>query len=277
LKKSKNLAGFLYDISLISLSNDPIKYKWEIVRVLIALRLKRVFNKSSDFEVTQRIFGFKITSYNYENLIYLFRCIFLSREYHFHCEHDHPNIIDCGANIGMSVLYFKFIYPNCSITAFEPNPDAFSLLKRNVEENNLTNINLQQYALSNEEGPITFFTDGRRKCLIASIFSERGGKSSEHVQAMKLSKFIKHDCFDLIKIDIEGAEPKVLHDLVSESKLLNSSRYIIEYHHRVGTKHSSSLADFIKAFEQKGFGYNIKASYSTLGGFQDVILHFYKE
>jgi FkbM family methyltransferase len=277
LKKPKKLADLFYDISKIFHSNDPIKYKWEIVRVLIALRLKRVFNKSSDFEVTQRIFGFKITSYNYENLIYLFRCIFLSKEYHFHCEHDHPNIIDCGANIGMSVLYFKFLYPNCSITAFEPNPGAFSLLKKNVEENNLSNISLQKYALSNEEGPIIFFTDGRRKCLIASIFSERGGKSSEYVQAMKLSKFINHDCFDLIKIDIEGAEPKVLQDLVSESKLLNSSRYIIEYHHRVGTKQSSSFADFIKAFEQKGFGYNIKASYSILGGFQDVILHFYKE
>jgi FkbM family methyltransferase len=277
LKKPNKLADFFYDISLISHSNDSIKYKWEIIRVLIVLRIKHVFNKSSDFEVTQRIFGFKITSYNYENLIYLFRCIFLSREYYFYCEHDHPNIIDCGANIGMSVLYFKLLYPNCSITAFEPNPIAFPLLKKTVEENKLSNISLQQYALSNEEGPITFFTDGRRKCLIASIFSERGGKSSEYVPAMKLSQFIKHACFDLIKIDIEGAEPKVLHDLVSENKLLNSSRYIIEYHHQVGVKHGSSLADFIKAFEQKGFGYNIKASYSSLGGFQDVILHFYKE
>jgi FkbM family methyltransferase len=277
LKKPNKLADFFYVLSLISRSNDRIGYKWEVVRVLIALNLKRLFNKTSDFEVTQRIFGFKITSFNYENLIYLFRCIFLSKEYHFHCEHDHPNIIDCGSNIGMSVIYFKFLYPNCSITAFEPNPVAFSLLKKNVEENNLSNVRLQHYALSNEEGPINFFTDGRRKCLIASIFSERGGNSSEPVQAIKLSHFIKNDCFDLIKMDIEGSEPKVLHDLVAESKLLNASRYIIEYHHRVGAKQRVSLADFIKPFEHKGFGYNIESSYRALGGFQDVLLHFYKE
>ena len=40
--------------------------------------------------------------------------------------------IDCGANIGISILFFKKQYPDCTIMAFEPNPHAFPLLEKNV-------------------------------------------------------------------------------------------------------------------------------------------------
>jgi FkbM family methyltransferase len=43
-----------------------------------------------------------------------------------------PVIIDCGGNIGLSVLYFKYLFPNSVITVFEPSPPVFEILKENI-------------------------------------------------------------------------------------------------------------------------------------------------
>ena len=43
-----------------------------------------------------------------------------------------PLIIDCGSNIGASVLWFSARYPRAHIVAIEPAPDNFALLKRNT-------------------------------------------------------------------------------------------------------------------------------------------------
>ena len=41
-------------------------------------------------------------------------------------------VIDCGANIGMSITYFKRLYPKSKIIGFEPDPKIFETLKKNI-------------------------------------------------------------------------------------------------------------------------------------------------
>ena len=41
-------------------------------------------------------------------------------------------IIDCGANIGLASIYFKFHFPDVKIYAFEPEISNFKMLKKNV-------------------------------------------------------------------------------------------------------------------------------------------------
>jgi FkbM family methyltransferase len=41
-----------------------------------------------------------------------------------------PYIIDAGANIGLSIIYFKKKYPNSKIVAFEPDKLIFNILKK---------------------------------------------------------------------------------------------------------------------------------------------------
>ena len=43
-----------------------------------------------------------------------------------------PLIIDCGANIGISVLEWKSRWPMARVICFEPDPDAFRLLEMNI-------------------------------------------------------------------------------------------------------------------------------------------------
>ena len=250
--------------------------KFRIFKVLSVLYLKSRINRNSSHAVTYNILGFVVKAPDYGTLNYLFKEIFLSEEYYFKSEHARPSIADCGANIGMSILYFKFLYPDCRIVAFEPNPFAFALLTRNVAQNNLKNIDLHNVGLSDVKHTVQFFVGDDKGGLSSSIIRQRGGKNAVDIQTVRLSDFLENVSFDLIKMDIEGAETQVLNDLVSTGKLGSSERYIVEYHHKIDEKRSS-LSTFVSPFEEIGFEYNLRTTYQQTGDFQDVLLNFYKD
>ncbi|MGB3778444.1 MAG: hypothetical protein WA960_08790, partial [Tunicatimonas sp.] len=96
-------------------SRYQIKDKVRIFKVLIVLYLKSRTKRHTSRGITQNILGFAVTAPDYSTLNYLFKEVFLTEEYYFESEHAEPTIADCGANIGMSILYFKFLYPNCRV------------------------------------------------------------------------------------------------------------------------------------------------------------------
>src|SRR5688572_1057568 len=123
-------------------SNYPtFSERFEVFKILMRLSLKSDRPKTTG-EASQRMFGFNVTGSSYGELLYLFREIFLERQYHFESQKSSPTILDCGANIGMAILFFKKCYPECRITAFEANPVTFGYLKKNVTGNNLTNVEI---------------------------------------------------------------------------------------------------------------------------------------
>ena len=79
--------------------------------------------------------GYDVEYYNLYVLRELFLEVFPEGQYHATHHGSPQSIIDCGANIGMSVLYFKYFYPNVGILAFEPVGQTFEILHRNVERN----------------------------------------------------------------------------------------------------------------------------------------------
>ena len=63
----------------------------------------------------------------------VFKQIFAWREYRCLDDvHDASLIIDCGANVGYSAVYFLTRYPNARVIAVEPDPDNFAVLNANV-------------------------------------------------------------------------------------------------------------------------------------------------
>ena len=124
---------------------------------------------------------------------------------------DH-SFIDIGAWIGPTTLYGCQLSKYCY--SFEPDPNAFKELKRNVNLNPhlKTKIKIYDYCISNKCGKIRFGNRSKFGDSMSSILFN-DSKESSSVKSITLQKFIQqnriNDC-NFIKMDIEGGETIVL-------------------------------------------------------------------
>jgi FkbM family methyltransferase len=226
------------------------------------------------------ILGYKIRFLGQDHFRYLVNEIFLEGAYCFPADTNSPVIFDCGSNIGASVLFFKMLYPNAKITAFEPDPFTFAVLTENIAMNGLSNVSAHRGALSDSEGEIEFYRDEspESSSLLMSTIRERHAGRCIKVPTFKLSRFINSD-IDLLKIDIEGAERAVLKDLIETDKLRCAKRIHLEYHHHIDTA-NDDMSSLFALMESQGFGYQLRANpwkWPVEREFQDVSLYFYKK
>ncbi len=219
------------------------------------------------------LFGKKFSGLDQSSLNYLFEEIFLNGEYVFKSTKAEPVIFDCGSNIGMGILFFKIIYPNAKITGFEANPEVFEILKTNILNLNMKDIQVHHLALYDEDTEITFYTGNSSESLLGSINSKRGGQKAVLVKAKRLSDFLKtHSEIDLIKIDVEGAEWNIIKDLVESNSIRKCHQYLIEFHLNL-PELEGKLSEFLEYFESQGYLYNIRGDFGRVGEFQDLLIH----
>jgi FkbM family methyltransferase len=108
----------------------------------------------------------------------------------------------------MSILYFKILYPNSRILAFEADPEIFALLKENLAVNNLTGVELRNEAAWIFEGEMQFIPDALGGGRLSVNSSSKQNKIL--VKAIDLKKILKARPFDIIKMDVEGAEIELI-------------------------------------------------------------------
>ena len=227
-----------------------------------------------------KVAGYHIKFCTFENLSFLFDEIFLNQEYCFVSKNKEPFIVDCGSNIGMSVLYFKIIHPKAEILAFEPDDEAFSCLKENVNVNRLDSISINRKALSNTEGKIDFYYEsGKPGSLIMSTIPERIPKQEKkEAESGILSVYINKEV-DFLKMDVEGAELTIVEELANKGKLKYINQMAIEYHHHV-VKETDLFGKILRILEKTGFGYQIE---TRLGRplrpkqFQNIFIYAYRK
>src|SRR5579863_511616 len=161
---------------------------------------------------------------------------------------DHPYIIDCGANIGLSVIYMKKQYPNAEIVAFEPDNKNFELLKKNVEAGRYMNIDLRKEAVWIENTSVHFTSTGTTD---SHIGAKNAG--SVEVKAIRLKDWFTRK-IDFLKIDIEGAEYQVMKDIAEKLDLVDNM--FVEYHGSF--EENSQFLDMLKTISDKGFHFYFK-------------------
>jgi FkbM family methyltransferase len=227
---------------------------------------------------SHKMLGFEISFFRRSTAAYLYREIFARQNYLFRATGDSPVIFDCGANLGMATLYFKWLYPKARVEAFEPDPNTFKLLQNNVLRNRLTNVGTHNCALWDQNGSIDFFVDAADPGSL-SMSTDHSRLKGERIRVpgRKLSEFVEGP-IDFLKIDVEGAEHRILSDLVNSGKIKLIREMVIEYHHHIGNQRSC-LAEFLQQLEQAGFEYQIQASLypvTTKGVFQDVLIAAYQ-
>ena len=210
------------------------------------------------------LLGYKIFFMSEGPLRYLFDEIFMRASYFFKASSDCPVIFDCGSNIGMSILFFKKLYPNARIVAFEPDPFTFELYDTMLMRIDLSNVDLHQIALSDRSGTIELFRDAspQSSSLVMSTLRRRHDGPGVTVPAQRLSDFISSE-IDLLKLDIEGAEDAVMGDLASTGKLRQIKRLHLEYHHHIDAS-ADKLSTMLQLIENNGFGYQLRTSYSAV-------------
>jgi hypothetical protein len=97
------------------------------------------------------------------------------------------------------------------------------------------------------------------------------------VPAQELSNFID-GAVDFVKLDVEGAEHRVLCDLVQTGKIVAIRQMVVEYHHRIGAQ-KLCLGEFLSMLERAGFEYQIHAAVHPINSrpvFQDMLIGAYR-
>jgi FkbM family methyltransferase len=134
-------------------------------------------------------------------------------------------IIDCGANVGLSTIYFKSICPSANVECFEPDISNFELLKLNIDSCGFSEgVNIYNSAIWIENTTIDFINDGSLSSRISNGIDK---SNSNKVEAVRLRDLINKPV-NFLKIDIEGAEYNVLKDI--EDRLNFVDRMFLEYH-----------------------------------------------
>lgn len=222
------------------------------------------------------VMGMKIYTFTLGRLVYLLEEIFLEWDYVFTPAGNPPVIIDCGSNIGISILFFKKLFPAARIIGFEPDKKTFELLSRNVAENNLSDVRLHNAAVSSYNGEVTFFDNPEDPgSLMMSVHSERMSGRSRQVPCVRLSEFLTEPV-DMLKMDIEGAETLVMPELVASGVLQNVKLLTMEYHHHLGP--DDQLSKMLQLLEENSFGYDVGAKVpDPPRTFQDILLRTYRK
>ena len=182
---------------------------------------------------------------------------FIGKEYSFRSSSDSPLIVDCGAHIGTSVLFFKSAFPLSSILAFEPNPDLFRYLADNVNRNGLKSVDIREIALSDTDGAELLFGgfDGSQSTLANSTmraWGERPHSTSKFVVARQLSPFLNRPV-DFLKMNIEGAECAVLREILSAGAIVRVEQLYVQFHLCDQGNSWSDLQGIKEALEAAGF------------------------
>lgn len=177
------------------------------------------------------------------------RELFYEREYDFNSSNSSPVIIDLGANIGMSCLFFSSIFPQSKIYAFEADPHIFNYLHRNLNNNHVANVTLYNQAVWVEDTHLKFQSTGTDAGHINDKINH-----GELVKAVDISNFLdKFDEIELLKIDIEGAENQVFPHIASH--LSKVKQIVVEYHSSMTEQ--QTLSNIISLLEKHQFRYHI--------------------
>ena len=156
--------------------------------------------------------------------------------------------LDIGSHMGTYTDFINKIYPNCKSFLFEPQSKIFTKINQKYLKNDNTKVfNL---AISDTEKKQNLYLNRHDLTSTLSEFNEQSSylnfkaklygtniknmtHETEFVQTITLKKFIINYNFnkiDLIKIDTEGHEFKVLKGL--EGKIDIVDNILIEFHHR---------------------------------------------
>lgn len=180
--------------------------------------------------------------------------IFGKGAYQFAAACPAPRIIDCGANIGLATIFFKTRHPAATVTAFEPDPNLFVALEKNVAAFGFAGVTLRRAAVWVENGSLTFHQEGGHSGRIAQTNDDR----LIQTPCVRLRDLLC-ERVDFLKVDVEGAELELLADC--RDLLGNVEQLFVEYHSFADRP--QRLDELLLLLREVGFRYDIKEEFGS--------------
>jgi FkbM family methyltransferase len=200
-----------------------------------------------------RMVGYELRYPDLLNFCAQWEDIFVLRHLVFQAGHAAPRILDCGANIGLASLFFKSLYPQAHITAFEADPGVHELLMANLRANGAGDVVATHAAVWISSGTLTFHCDGTDSGMIGALPGSIDGIPTV-VPSIRLRDLLESDNWDLLKIDIEGAEDTVLADC--EPVLHRVSTLLLDLHEFDPARRQAPAV--LQLLARNGFSYSIE-------------------
>ncbi len=159
-------------------------------------------------------------------------------------------IADWGGNIGLTSYYFKDYAKQ--VYCVEPSVVHHEAIEKLIEFNKIKNIKLCKYAIAGENGTIKFYHP--ENVTMYSMENVMGAQDYEEVEAITPDEFFKREGIehiDLLKLDVEGSEGKVITSAGFEAVAPKIDVIVGEHH----SWDSMNQAQFKNTFEDLGFDF----------------------
>lgn len=143
-------------------------------------------------------------------------------------------VIDIGAAIGDYSIHTAFGRPRTVIYAFEPYPESYQLLLKNLTLNAIDNVFAFQEAVWSQSGRLALNLIEEEPLKIASQSPSEMAETNDvmMVEAVTLEQVLERQALvkvDLLKLDCEGAEYEILMKAPAKT-LAKIQRIVMEYH-----------------------------------------------
>ncbi len=130
--------------------------------------------------------------------------------------------VDIGANIGKyTVMIGNQMKGKGKIISVEPHPSNFEILKKNVELNKCDNVTLVNAACWNTKSTLKLFSHETHPLLASAVKESKEFITVDSEPLDDILDRVGVKDVDLVKIDVEGAEPKVMEGM---KRLLQTSK-----------------------------------------------------
>lgn len=187
------------------------------------------------------------------------------KAYDFEAGVARPRIIDCGANIGLSVIFFKQRYPESRITAFEADPVIAGVLKRNLIAFGYSDVCVHQAAVWVNNNEVEFCMEGGLSGRLPK--GEGDAAQRTKVPACRLRDVIAEEPVDMLKLDVEGAETAIMKDCHEFIRKDWIRHLFLEYHSH--DSESQTLHELLAMLNAGGYRYHILPAYVRKRPFVD--------
>jgi len=177
-------------------------------------------------------------------------------------KNDNPIIFDVGGHLGESIIFFNSIFPGSTIYCFEPDSDNFQKLTEHFVSDNVFYFNI---ALSDEVGAYDFYKQDKthlgslypvnRKSKDSIGYAKNALNQKTTVKTTTLDEFSTENSInriDILKIDVQGAELKVLlgaKNTLNNTKCISMEISLFDFY----GNQKDSFAKITQILSEKGF------------------------